>query len=62
MIKTSISLQELRGKIYSKAKTDRLLVDCWWICLAEKGAGKPYEGKLHVRFDVAGDGKVLWRT
>ena len=61
MIKTSISLQELRGKIYSKAKTDCFLVD-WWICLVEKGAGKPYEGKPHVRFDVAGDGKVLWRT
>ena len=44
MIKTSISIQELRGKIYSKAKTDRSSVD-WWICLAEKRAGKPYEGK-----------------
>jgi hypothetical protein len=21
--------------------------------------GKPYEGKLHVRFDAAGDGKAL---
>ncbi len=27
-----------------------------------KGTGKPYEGKPHVRFDAAGDGKVLWRT
>ena len=61
MIKTSISLQELRGKIYRKAKTDQLLV-VRGICLAEKGAGKPYEGKPHVRFDVAGDGKVLRRT
>ena len=61
MIKTSISLQELRGKIYRKVKTDQLLV-VRWICLVEKGAGKPYEGKPHVRFDVAGDGKVLWRT
>ena len=50
MIKASTRLQELRGKIYSKAKTDRLLGD-WWICLAEKGSGKPYEGKPHVRFD-----------
>jgi len=61
MIKTSVSIQELRGKIYSNAKTDRSWVD-WWICLAEKGTGKPYEGKPHVRFDVTGDGKVLWRT
>ena len=61
MITTSISLPELRGKIYSNAKTGRSWVD-WWICLAEKGTGKPYEGKPHVRFDVAGDGKVLWRT
>ena len=61
MTKASISLQELRRKIYRKAKTDQLLV-VRWICLAEKGAGKPYEGKPHVRFDVAGDGKVLWRT
>mgnify|MGYP001590150522 FL=1 len=61
MTNASIGLQELRRKIYRKAKTDRLLVDRW-ICLAEKGAGKPYEGKPHVRFDVAGDGKVLRRT
>ena len=32
------------------------------ITLDEKGAGKPYEGKPHVRFEVAGDGEVLWRT
>jgi hypothetical protein len=24
--------------------------------------GKPYTGKPYVRFDEAGDGKVLWRT
>ena len=24
--------------------------------------GKPCAGKLHARFEVAGDGKVLWRT
>jgi hypothetical protein len=24
--------------------------------------GKPYSGKLNVRFEVAGDGEVLWRT
>ena len=41
---------------------DRSTLVVRWICLAEKGAGKPYEGKPHVRFDVAGDGKVLWRT
>jgi hypothetical protein len=27
-----------------------------------KRAGKPYEGKPHVRFEVAGDGEVLWRA
>ncbi|MCC6326789.1 MAG: hypothetical protein IT420_14290 [Candidatus Brocadia sp.] len=32
------------------------------IILDVKSAGKPYEGKPHVRFDVAGDGKVLRRT
>jgi len=26
----------------------------------DKYLGKPYEGKPHVRFEVAGDGKVLW--
>ena len=79
MRKASIGLQELRRKIYSKAKTEK----GWrrWsrediyvistrkqpqadrcICLVAKRAGKPYEGKPHVRFEVAGDGKVLWRT
>jgi len=24
--------------------------------------GKPCAGKSHARFEVAGDGKVLWRT
>jgi len=32
------------------------------IGLVVKRTGKPYEGKPHVRFDEAGDGKVLWRT
>ena len=41
---------------------DRLTSWSIGLRLAEKGAGKPYEGKPHVRFDVAGDGKVLWRT
>jgi len=27
--------------------------------LWKKMIGKPYAGKLHVRFDVAGDGEVL---
>ena len=79
MIKASISLQELRRKIYSKAKTDsagsggvgknfieistrKQLQADRWIGLVAKRTGKPYEGKPHVRFEVAGDGKVLWRT
>jgi hypothetical protein len=78
MIKASVNLQELRRKIYSKVKTDsvgsggvgkiftifirkQLQVDrC--IGFVAKRAGKPYEGKPHVRFEVAGDGEVLWRT
>ena len=28
----------------------------------QKMIGKPYTGKPYVRFDEAGDGKVLWRT
>ncbi len=28
----------------------------------KKMIGKPYSGKLNVRFDEAGDGEVLWRT
>ena len=30
--------------------------------LWKKMIGKPYSGKLNVRFEVAGDGEVLWRT
>jgi len=56
MRKASMGLQELRRKIYSKAKTDR------WIGFVAKRTGKPYEGKSHVRFDEAGDGKVLRRA
>ncbi len=29
-------------------------------CLWKKMIGKPYSGKPNVRFDVAGDGEVLW--
>ena len=32
------------------------------ISFVAKRTGKPYEGKPHVRFEVAGDGKVLRRT
>ena len=32
------------------------------ISFVAKRTGKPYEGKPHVRFEVAGDGEVLWRT
>jgi len=78
MIKASVNLQELRRKIYSKAKTDsagsggvgrvftifirkQLQADrC--ISFVAKRTGKPYEGKPHVRFEEAGDGKVLRRT
>jgi hypothetical protein len=35
-------------------------VDCE--SLWKKMIGKPYSGKPNVRFDEAGDGKVLWRT
>ena len=28
----------------------------------KKMIGKPYSGKPNVRFDVAGDGEVLWRN
>ena len=28
----------------------------------KKMIGKPYSGKPNARFDVAGDGEVLWRT
>ena len=30
--------------------------------LWQKMIGKPYTGKPYVRFDEAGNGKVLWRT
>jgi hypothetical protein len=35
-----------------------------YICesLWKKMMGKPCAGKPHARFEVAGDGKVLWRT
>ncbi len=32
------------------------------ISFVVKRTGKPYEGKPHVRFEVAGDGEVLWRA
>ena len=31
-----------------------------YISVVVKRTGKPYEGKPQVRFEVAGDGKVLW--
>lgn len=40
------------GRDIQQGEDDRLLVD-WWICLAEKGTGKPYKGKPHLQFDVA---------
>ena len=76
MIKASISLQELRRRIYNKAKTvgwkkwSREVIYTIYlpesnsksighINLVAKRAGKPYEGKPHVRFEVAGAGNVL---
>jgi hypothetical protein len=33
-----------------------------YIGFVAKRTGKPYEGKLHIRFEVAGDEEVLWRA
>jgi hypothetical protein len=38
-------------KVWNIEKTDYLKTGNTTV------VGKPYEGKLHVRFDVAGDGK-----
>jgi hypothetical protein len=47
--------------IYDISTRKRLQTDrC--IGFVAKRTGKPYEGKPHVRFEVAGDGEVLWRA
>ncbi|MGH7770993.1 MAG: hypothetical protein ACREQA_02005 [Candidatus Binatia bacterium] len=52
MIKPSIQLQELRRRIYLKAKAD--VVGRWRF--KEEGSGKPDDRKGHVRFEAAGAG------
>ncbi len=52
-------VQRLSDKIYLPESNSSTI---GIINLDAKSAGKPYEGKLHVRFDVAGNGKVLWIT
>ena len=50
-------IRELQRKLYRKAKQD---CESLW----KKMIGKPRLSgrKLNVRFEVAGDGEVLWRT
>ena len=50
-----------REDIYAIFIRKQLQIDrC--IGFVAKRTGKPYEGKPHVRFEVAGDGEVLWRA
>jgi len=63
MLETPEKVRELQRKLYQKAKQEkeyRMDPDCE--SLWKKMIGKPYSGKLNVRFEVAGDGEVLWRT
>ena len=55
MIKPSVNLQELRRKIYRKAKKKAARQ----IALTMKSSGKPDDRKGHFRFDVAGAGNGL---
>lgn len=62
------NLQELQRRLYLSAKkVTKVDPDRMWLitlgllfrtleCLGKKAVGKPYEGKPHVRFDVAGTG------
>jgi len=68
MIKPSINLQELRRRIYRKAKAELagrggvadsvkvLPAEQAYSALQVKGSGKPDDRKGQVRFDVAGAG------
>jgi len=68
--------RELQRKLYLSVKeVTKANPDQMWLinmgllfetleCLRKKVVGKPYAGKPHVRFDVAGAGKglsCLWR-
>ena len=57
MLKTPEEIRELQRKLYRKAKQETNCESHW-----EKMIGKPYMGKPYVRFEVAGNGEVLWRA
>jgi hypothetical protein len=52
MLKTPKKIRELQSELRQSAKH----------IYVKKMIGKPCAGKPHARFEVAGDGKVLWRT
>jgi len=54
MLETPEKVRELQRKLYQKAKQANC--ESHW----EKMIGKPYMGKPYVRFEVAGNGEVLW--
>ena len=55
MIKASISLQDLRRRLYVKAKTEKRSIS-----RGEKLTGKRSAGNPHAAFDEAGTGNVAW--
>ena len=46
MLKTPEKIRELQRKLYQKAKQEKDCESLW-----KKMIGKPYSGKLNVRFD-----------
>jgi hypothetical protein len=45
------------GGNYAREPNRKMCESLW-----KKMIGKPYSGKPNVRFEVAGDGEVQWRT
>jgi hypothetical protein len=57
MLETPEKVRELQRKLYRKAKQD-----CESLWKKMIGKSRLSGRKLDVRFEVAGDGEVLWRT
>jgi len=51
MLKTPEKIQDLQRKLYRKAKQEKEYRDTNCESLWKKMIGKPYSGKLNVRFD-----------
>jgi hypothetical protein len=60
VLRTPEKIRELQRKLYQKAKQEKGIPGSNCESHWEKMIGKPYMGKPYVRFEVAGDGEVLW--